>query len=77
MIFSIRDVPIHWELCSSEEDNDFQYLNVNRESDDAAVVIMNNFKGQVTPAVSKLLEENNIYVCFLPPNKTDKLQLMV
>jgi len=36
------------------------YLNSNRESsDDAAVVIMDNFKGQkVIPAVSKLLEDN-------------------
>ena len=37
---------------------------------------MDNFKGQVTPAVSALLEENNIHVCFLPPNTTDKLQPM-
>lgn len=53
------------------------YVNANRErSDDAAVVIMDNFKGQVTPAISKLLEDNTIHVCLLPPNTTDKLQPM-
>jgi len=53
------------------------YVNTNRESsDDAAVVIMDNFKGQVTLAVSALLEENNIHVCLLPPNTTNKLQPM-
>jgi len=52
-------------------------VNANRESsEDAAVGIMDNFKDQVTPAVSKLLEDNNIHVCQLPPNTTDKLQLM-
>ena len=32
------------------------------------------FKGQTTPSVSNLLEENNIHVCLLPPNTTDRLQ---
>ena len=51
------------------------YVNANREkSDDTAVVSMDNFKGQVIPAIAKLLEENTIYVCLLPPNTTDKLQ---
>ena len=53
------------------------YVNTNRESsDNAAVVIMDNFKGQITSPVSALLEENNIHVCPLPPNTTDKLQPM-
>lgn len=39
-----------------------------------AVVIIDNFKGQVTPAVTKILEENGIHMCLLPPNTTDKLQ---
>jgi len=53
------------------------YVNANRESSDqAAVVILDNFKGQVTPAVTRLLEENNIHECLLPPNTTDKLQPM-
>ena len=42
----------------------------------AALVIMDNFKGQVTKSVSKLLEQNNIHVCLLMPNTTDLLQPM-
>ena len=41
-----------------------------------ALVIMDNFKGQITSAVTNLLEENNIHVCLLPPNTTDLLQPM-
>ena len=40
------------------------------------MVIMDNFKGQVTPAVNDLLEKNDIHVCLLPPNTTDCLQPM-
>lgn len=41
-----------------------------------AVVIMDNFKGQITKPVQALLDENNIHVCLLPPNTTDRLQPM-
>ena len=44
--------------------------------DKPAVVIMDNFKGQITTAVIGLLEDNNIHVCRLPPNTTDRLQPM-
>ena len=37
---------------------------------------MDNFKGQITSSVTSLLEENNIHVCLLPPNTTDRLQPM-
>ena len=40
----------------------------------AAVVILDNFKGQVTPLMASLLEDNNIHTCLLPPNTTDRLQ---
>ena len=40
----------------------------------SAIVIMDNFRGQVTEPVYRLLEENNIHVCLLPPNTTDLLQ---
>ena len=51
------------------------YVDANREGDDtAALVIMDNFKGQVTPSVVSLLEDNNIQVCLLPANTTDRLQ---
>lgn len=43
--------------------------------DKAELVIMNNFKGQITDAVTNLLD-NNILVTLLPPNTTDLLQPM-
>ena len=53
------------------------YINSVRQSvgnDMPAVIIMDNFKGQVTSAVNSLLEANSIHVCLLPPNTTDRLQ---
>ena len=51
------------------------YISANRESDDqSALVIMDNFKGQITPSIVSLLEENNIQFCLIPPNTTDRLQ---
>ena len=44
--------------------------------DEPALVIMDNFKGQVTPNINSLLEENNIHVVLLPANTTDRLQPM-
>ena len=35
---------------------------------------MENIKGQITPAVTELLESQNIHTCLLPPNTTDLLQ---
>ena len=40
----------------------------------SALVIVNNFRGQVTEPVKSLLEEPNIRVCLLPPNMMDLLQ---
>ena len=41
-----------------------------------ALVIYDEFKGQLTPAVFTLLEENDILVVKVPPNCTDRLQPM-
>jgi len=41
-----------------------------------AVVTMDNFKGQVIKDVLTLLGSNSIYIALLPPNMTDKLQLL-
>ena len=41
--------------------------------DKPALVIM---KGQITPRVNAILEENSIHVCLLPVNTTDLLQPM-
>ena len=42
----------------------------------AALVIMDNFTGQVTTTINQLLEAHNINVCLLPANTTDLLQPM-
>ena len=44
--------------------------------DEAAVVIMDNFKRYVTPAMTDLLEKHRIHICLLPPNTTYRLQPM-
>ena len=46
-------------------------LNVK---DVPALVIIDNFKGQLTSKLNSILEANNIHVCLLPPNTTDVLQ---
>ena len=71
--------PKYW----SNEDTMLDYIReiivayVERRHDQLeekpAVVIMDNFKGQITPAVNDLLDENDIHVCLLPPNTTDLL----
>ena len=38
------------------------------------LIIMDNFKGQVTEKVSSLLEKFHLHVCLLPANTTDLLQ---
>ena len=40
------------------------------------VIIMDNFKGQVTDKVISLLEKCHLHVCLLPVNTTDLLQSM-
>lgn len=41
-----------------------------------ALVIFDVFKGQTTEAIFQILEANHIYFVSIPPNCTDKLQLM-
>ena len=41
-----------------------------------ALVVMDNFKGQVSQSVTNLLEDHNIHICLLPANTTDLLQPM-
>ena len=42
--------------------------------DHVALVIIDNFKGQIRRVINALLEYNNIQVCLLPPNTTAVLQ---
>ena len=53
------------------------YVKRQRDAFDdttAALVIMDNFKGQITDSVNSLLEANNIQVALLPANATDSSQ---
>ena len=79
--WDITHSPKHW----SNETTMIQYIEkiivpyINRVcestgNDAPALIIMDNFKGQVTSAVNSLLDANNIHVCLLPPNTTDRLQ---
>ena len=46
------------------------------DEDKPAVIMMDNFKGQITPTMNELLEQHNIHSCLLPPNTADHLQPM-
>ena len=49
--------------------------NLNNE-EAPALVIMDNFKGQITQVINSILEDNHIHVCLLPANTMDLLQPM-
>ena len=84
--------PIDWEITHSPkhwstETTMISYINniigpyveCTRQvfgHDSPAIIIMDNFKGQITPAVFQHLEAYNIHHCLLPPNTTDRLQPM-
>ena len=82
--WDINHSPKHW----STEDTMIAYIEniivpyVEKVRDDlvdrekAALVVMDNFKGQVTNKVTALLERHNIHACLLPPNTTDIMQPM-
>ena len=81
--WDITHSPKHW----STEETMLQYIsniiapyveNVRHLLGDRkpAIVIIDNFKAQITAPVNALLEEHNIHVCLLPPNTTDLLQPM-
>jgi hypothetical protein len=76
--WNITHSPRHW----SNEETMLEYIeiiipyvqNIREGSGEAALVLMDNFKGQITKKVTGLLLENDIHYCLLPPNTTDKLQ---
>ena len=81
--WDITHAPNHW----SSEFTMIQYINnivvpyivkVREQFSNTtpALVIMDNFKGQITDPVLSLLESDNIHTCLLPPNTTDRLQSM-
>ena len=81
----ISHAPNHW----STEETMHQYIeymimlyvhsvreDLFDETTPGVVVIIGNFKGQVTPKINRFLEENNLRVCLIPPNSTNLLQPM-
>jgi hypothetical protein len=79
--WDITHSPKHWSnettMIQYIEKIIIPYVNKIRDSTGSntpAMIIMDNFKGQVTVAVNSLLEANSIHVCLLPPNTTDRLQ---
>ena len=81
--WDITHSPKHWSneqtMVQYVENIIVPYVEARRtsfEDDTPALVIMDNFKGQITSAISELLEANNIPVVLLPPNTTDSLQPM-
>ena len=46
------------------------------QDDHPALVIYDEFKGQLTDAVHSLLDSNHVYVIKVPPNYTGRLQPM-
>ena len=79
----ITHSPNHW----STEETMLQYVEhiivpyIDRIREDigtnqTALVVIDNFKGQVTQSVISLLEAHNIHICLLPANTTDLLQPM-
>ena len=79
----ITHSPKHWSteqtMLEYIEHIIIPYVETTRDlinSNKPALVIMDNFKGQVTPSVNSLLESHDIHVCLLPPNTTDVLQPM-
>ena len=79
----ITHSPRHW----STEETAVQYIEeiilpyVERRREAlgdavAALVISDNFRGQITDSVNSLLEANNIHIALLPANATDLFQPM-
>ena len=81
--WDITNAPKHW----SNEETMIQYVNnifvpyVEKirylfDEDKPAVVIMDNFKEQITEAMTESLERHRIYTCLIPAHATDCLQPM-
>ncbi len=79
----ISHSPNHW----SNEDTMIAYIKyvinpyvdgvrdrLGLGKDQAALAVFDHFKGQLTPKISQLLEENNVQSVLVPPSCIDRLQ---
>ena len=81
--WSITHSPKRWSnentMLEYIDDIVIPYVEKTREligESSPALVIIDNFKGQVTETIFGRLEEYNIHTCRLPANTTDQLQPM-
>ena len=83
MDWDVTHSPNHWSNENTTRDYIRKilvpYVAKKREelalgSDHRALVIYDSFKGQCTPAIFKLLDDNNIDMVIVPANCTDRLQ---
>ena len=81
--WNITHSPNHWSNEDTMKDYIAKifvpYITKKKEElklpcDHRALVIYDKFKGQCTPAILELLEQNNIDIVFVPANCTDRLQ---
>ena len=80
--WNVTHSPRHWSNESTMleyiDSIIIPYVESQRKilGDKPAVVIMDNFKGQITRSINEFLELYNIHVVLLPANTTDLLQPM-
>ena len=68
-------VPNHWSIEATMEEYILRLiLKLKLSSDHPALLLYDNFKGQCTEKLLKLLDANNISVVLIPPHCTDRLQ---
>ena len=78
----ITQSPKHWSteqtMVEYIEEIIIPYIESKRADvgDKPALVIMDNFKGQIASTINSLLKAHDIHVCLLPANTTDLLQPM-
>ena len=76
----IKLVPLAFWTMHERGSRRVQQVGIEeRESlgeDKAAVIIMDNFKAQITTTINEILEQHSVHSCLLPPNTTDRLQPM-
>ena len=82
--WDITHAPKHWSTEETTkgyiENIILPYIRRMREvlgqESAPAIIIMDNFKGQITDQIVQLLSANNVHVVLIPPNCTDQLQPM-
>ena len=78
--WNVTHSPKHWSTEGTMlKEIIVPYIETTRDllgldSTQSVLVIIDNFRGQITASLNSLLKANNIHVCLLPPNTTGLLQ---